>query len=141
MLALWKEVFQAYQEPVFKLFQTTLGITFLFQSLPDILKGVQFLPSEKLPNGEALPSIPSGELPTLAISLPGKNDMRVHLYLGVNVFGAYLELDKFNNPRFGIIKRLTFPVKSRDGLKIVGYFSLIAPNQSFPANFAAYGTS
>lgn len=97
-----------------------------------ILHGVQFLPSNRLPNGQALPSIPSGELPTLAISLPGKNDMRVHLYLGVNVFAAYLELDKFNNPRLSIIPRLTFPVKSRDGLKIMGYLSLISPTQANP---------
>lgn len=108
--------------------------TYLALSVPAkyILKGIDFLPSDKLPNGDKLPSIPSGELPTVALSLPNNEDVRVHLYLGVNVLGAFLEINQFKNPRLGIIKRITLPVKSEDGKKIIGYFTIVGPTNNYP---------
>lgn len=90
-----------------------------------IVKGVTFLPSARtLPNGDALPGIPSGEAATLGMSL-GSNQ-NVHLYVGVNAVGLYVE-SSYIPEYIG----MTTPIKNEAGTRILGYFSIVPKKSTY----------
>lgn len=85
-----------------------------------IARGAVFLPNQRLPSGDPLPYVPSGELPGFGIQFPQKPDYRLNVYVGVSVAAVFIELPDFGLP-FGWLTR----VKNRDGTKEVGAIGYI----------------
>ena len=82
---------------------------------------VTTLPSATtLPDGRALPMMPSGEYPSLGLGLNQNSDKKVFLYIGVNAVGLFLESSYFPE-YFGI----TAPVKNQAGTRTLGYFTIV----------------
>lgn len=92
-----------------------------------IVKGGTFMPNEKLPNGDDLPFVPAGELPGFAIEFPQMQDLRIHLYIGVNVAAVFAEL-----PDFGLPMGFILPVKNQAKTKVVGAIGYVMPKNAFP---------
>jgi hypothetical protein len=112
----------------FTSYQTASGASQLAISIPlkYILKGAQFGPDQKLPSGDPLPYIPAGELPGFAIQFPQHPDYQVHLYIGVNVAAAFVELPDFGLPIGGIVK-----VKNKSKTKEVGAIGYVLPKGNY----------
>lgn len=73
-----------------------------------------------LPGGRALPMMPSGEYPSLALGLNQNSDNKMFLYFGVNAVGMFLESSYF--PEYiGI----TAPIKNKAGTRTLGYFTIV----------------
>lgn len=112
----------------FTSYQTADGSNQLAISVPlkHVIKGAEFLPDEKLPNGDPLPYVPAGELPGVAIQLPQHSKYQVHLYIGVDVAAAFVELPDFGLPVGGIVK-----VKNKNKTKEVGAIGYILPKGNY----------
>ena len=91
--------------------------------LTHVLKGVDFLPPSKLPNGDRLPQVPDGELPALAVQLTQIKDIKATVYLGRTVVGIFV------NTPFDPYIGLTLPVTNADRSTTWGYFSTIPAKQ------------
>jgi hypothetical protein len=91
-----------------------------------IIRGAQFGEPQKLPNGDALPYVPAGELPGFAIDFPQMKNYQIHLYIGVSVAAVFAELPKLGLP-FGFLQ----PVKNPDKTKIVGAIGYVPPKNTF----------
>lgn len=83
-----------------------------------LVKGGVFRPDERLPNGDRLPFVPAGELPGFGIDFPQMQNYRIHLYIGVNIAAAFVQLPDLPSPIGGITA--IFPVKDSKGLKQIG---------------------
>ncbi|MDG0815679.1 hypothetical protein [Bdellovibrio svalbardensis] len=94
--------------------------------LKHVLRGVSTLPSSKLPNGNALPAMPSGEAPSLAFGLNANSENKVYLYIGVNAVGLYIE-NSYIPQYIGI----TLPIKNKAQTKILGYFTIVPKSGNF----------
>jgi hypothetical protein len=82
---------------------------------------VTTLPSATtLPDGRALPMMPSGEYPSLGLGLNQNSDKKVYLYIGVNAVGIFLE-----SPYFPEYFGITAPVKNQAGTRTLGYFTIV----------------
>jgi hypothetical protein len=81
-----------------------------------------FMPNQRLPNGDDLPFVPAGELPGFAIQFPQMQNYRIHLYVGVNIAAAFVEL-----PDFGLPIGWTVPVKNQSKTKIIGAIGYVLP--------------
>lgn len=105
------------------------GATYFAVSVPlrYVIKGASFLTPARLPNGDALPQIASGELPSLALSIPGKNNVKFHIYIGVNVVGVFV-----SSP-FDPYIELHFPI--RRGIETIGYLHSIPAKSGFDGGF------
>lgn len=109
-----------------KAYQDAQQNSFVAISIPlkYVVKGASFLPSNKLPNGQSLPRMPSGEAPSLAISLG--NNQKVHLYIGVNAVGMYIE-SSYIPSNFGV----TLPIKNQARTRILGYLTIVPKTTNF----------
>ena len=87
--------------------------------LERVLRGVDFLPKGRLPNGDRLPAIPEGELPSLGLSFNRNPDLRGALYLSPTVVGLFI------NTKFDPYIRLTLPIRDQARTKTYGYFTTI----------------
>ena len=94
-----------------------------------VLRGVTGINPQRLPNGDPLPMIPSGELPSLGFTINNQNKVKLYVYLGVDIVGLYVE-SPFN-PYIGI----TVPIKNQAGTKYVGYFSTVPAKSTFQGGF------
>lgn len=93
-----------------------------------VLKGASFLAPARLPNGDVLPQMASGELPSVAVTVPGKNKVQLHLYMGVNTVGVYI-----SSP-YDPYLPLQFPIRSK-GVEIIGYFHTVPAKSGFDGGF------
>lgn len=84
-----------------------------------LLKGVDFLPASRLPNGDPLPAIPDGEMPSMAIQLAKNKNINATFYLAVDTLGIYV-----NSP-FNPLIYISVPIKSDDGRRTWGYLTSI----------------
>lgn len=91
-----------------------------------VLRGVTTLPAAKLPNGNPLPAMPSGEAPSLAFGLNQNSENKVYLYIGVNAVGLYLE-----NSYIPEYLGMTFPIKNKAQTQILGYFTIVPKSGNF----------
>lgn len=91
-----------------------------------VLHGVTTLPSSKLPNGNPLPAMPSGEAPSLAFGLNQNSENKVYLYIGVNAVGLYIE-----NSYIPQYIGMTFPIKNKAQTKILGYLTIVPKSGNF----------
>jgi len=112
----------------FTSYETASGDRQLAVSVPlkHVIKGAEFGESQRLPNGDALPYIPAGELPGFSIQFPQQPKYQVHVFVGVNVVAAFVELPDLGIPISGTAK-----VKNKDKTKEVGAIGYIAPKGNF----------
>lgn len=87
-----------------------------------LIRGGEFGAPQRLPNGDPLPYVPSGELPGFSIQFPQMKNYRFYLYIGTNVAAAFVELPDFGLPIGG-----TFPVKNGPKTKIIGAIGYVIP--------------
>ncbi|HWU43728.1 MAG TPA: hypothetical protein VN132_09830 [Bdellovibrio sp.] len=91
-----------------------------------VLHGVTTLPSSKLPNGNPLPAMPSGEAPSLAFGLNQNSENKVYLYIGVNAVGLYIESSYI--PQY---IGMTFPIKNKAQTQILGYLTIVPKSGTY----------
>lgn len=87
---------------------------------------VNTLPANKLPNGNALPMMPSGELPSLGLGLNPNSDNKLYMYFGVNAVGLFIESSFF--PSY---LGLTYPLKNSAGTRTLGYFTIVPKSGNY----------
>ncbi len=91
-----------------------------------LVRQAVFSPNERLPSGDGLPFVPAGELPGFAIDFPQMQNYRIHLYVGVDIAAAFVEL-----PDLGLPIGWTAPVKNLNKTKIIGAIGYVLPKPSF----------
>lgn len=90
-----------------------------------VIKGLQFVPPARLPNGEPLPAMPAGkgELPSLALSFPAHNNTQISLYIGLSALGLFMTLpDKAALP---LPINITVPLRNQDKTRTFGYLTYV----------------
>jgi hypothetical protein len=97
-----------------------------------LVKGGVFMPNERLPNGDPLPYVPSGELPGFAIQFPQMPSYRIHLYIGTSVAAVFAELPKFPVPNFFNARHVVVPVKNRANTKVIGAVGYVFKKDEYP---------
>jgi hypothetical protein len=80
-----------------------------------------FTSYNRLPNGDPLPFLPSGERRGFAVAFPSGSDQVIHLYFGVTAFAIFIEVPRLNQVPlfFGV------PILNQKGNRQNGFFSLI----------------
>lgn len=113
----------------FMTYKNDKGASYLAVSVPlrYVRKGASFLNPARLPNGDPLPQVASGELPSVAIAIPGKNNVKFNFYIGVNVVGVFL-----SSP-FDPYVAINFPI--RRGVDTIGYFATVPAKSGFNGGF------
>lgn len=81
---------------------------------------VSLPPATTLPGGRAIPGMPSGEMPSLALGLNQNSNNKIYLYFGVNAVGIFVE-SPFFPPYFGI----TAPIRNSAGTRTLGSFTIV----------------
>ncbi|MEK6773565.1 MAG: hypothetical protein AABY64_06475 [Bdellovibrionota bacterium] len=94
------------------------------------LSDVEAAAPGRLPNGDALPAVPSGELPMLNIVINPDKKEKIYLYLSKEFVGILFE-SKFD-PGIGGFE---YPLTDKNGLRTLGYFHLIPPKNKAPTAF------
>jgi hypothetical protein len=97
--------------------------------LAKVLRGVDFLQPGRLPNGDPLPAIAAGELPSLGLSLSRWADLKGALYLSPTDVGLFV------NTKFDPTIRLTMPIRDQARTKTYGYFTSIPAKPGFDGGF------
>lgn len=96
-----------------------------------IINGLTNLQKGRLPNGKPLPSMPSGlgELPMTDLKVQiNKLQMNLRLYVEKKALGVFIELPISKWP-----VDLSYPIKSKDKSKILGYFNIVAATSTSKA--------
>lgn len=96
-----------------------------------LVKGGVFMPNERLPNGDRLPYVPSGELPGFAIQFPQMPSYRIHLYIGTSVAAVFAELPKLGIPYFGV-SHWVVPVQNTANSQVIGAVGYVFPKNQYP---------
>jgi hypothetical protein len=94
-----------------------------------IIRGASLAPYGKLPNGDIVPFMPSGESRGFAVDFPQKPKYRLHFYFVANAVGAFIETPDWRLPEeFSLIPTIGFPVRNPSQTQINGYFAVV-PNK------------
>ncbi len=103
--------------------------------LTHIVRGIELNPGTgTLPNGDALPGFPDGEMPGTTVSIPGLVGWNMHIYVGAEASAVFIEVPGFTIPGDigGFLpSQLTYPIKNSDKTKILGYLSYVAPKGTY----------
>ena len=86
--------------------------------LDKVIRGVALLPPSKLPNGDPLPAVADGELPSAAVQFPISRTK-------VTVYLAPTEVCLYVDSPFDPFVSLTLPIRNQARTKTWGYFSTI----------------
>lgn len=97
--------------------------------LEKVLRGVDSLPKGRLPNGDRLPAIPDGELPSLGLSFNNQKDLRGALYLSPTVVGLFI------NTKFDPYISLTLPIRDEARTQTFGYFTSVPAKPGYDGGF------
>ena len=92
--------------------------------LKHVLRNVASIPAQSLPNGDPLPDMPGGELPSYGLSVAGSNGLKVNIYVGSDAVGIFFETNFDPKFSFGVDIRSQMQQK-------VGIFALIAAKTPF----------
>lgn len=113
----------------FMTYKNSKGSSFIAVSVPlrYVLKGASFLNPARLPNGDPLPQIAGGELPSIGLRIPGKNNVQFHLYIGLDTVCIYV-----SSP-FDPYVGMTFPIKH--GLNTIGFLSTVPAKGVYDGGF------
>ncbi len=91
----------------------------IYMPLPYVFHGPPGGIIKRLPNGQPLPGIPGGELPSVGIHL-SKGNETIHLYLGKGAFAIYYPIEDYSWP-----VGLRFPIHTKSKRQTIGYFALV----------------
>jgi hypothetical protein len=83
-----------------------------------IIKGATFLEPGKLPNGDPIPGVPDGELPSFAINLANSKS-NATFYIAPTTFSIYV------NTPFASPFSLTLPIRNAAHTQTTGYISVL----------------
>lgn len=97
--------------------------------LEKVLHGVDTLPAGRLPNGDALPAIPEGELPSIGLTFNSSGSVKGALYLSPTVVGIFVAT------KFDPYIRLTLPIRNEARTQTYGYFTSIPAKTGFDGGF------
>lgn len=114
------------------IFQTTKGSdgrTYFVVRVPVkyVLRGVNSTTPTRLPNGDPLPGVPAGELPSVGFTMNAGDGRRVYIYLGVEVIAVYVESDLLKCPtNFPIcISTIPIPIYNQNRTQQLGNLALV----------------
>jgi hypothetical protein len=101
--------------------QDSSGKWYLTYTMPlsFLLKGIQYQNPATLPNGNPLPQVPGGELPSLAGHVQN-GKINFYIYGSVLYFALFVP-----TPGFNPFVTLTYPIQNSSGTKILGYVSTV----------------
>jgi hypothetical protein len=97
--------------------------------LEHVLRGIDILPTTRLPNGDPIPAVPDGELPSLAVQLSRLGNVNATVYLAPTVVGVFV-----NSP-ISLPLQLTFPLKNKARTKTWGFFSTVPAKGNYQGGF------
>jgi hypothetical protein len=97
--------------------------------LAAVLKGVDTLPSSRLPNGSPLPAIPEGELPSVGLTYNNSGTLKGALYLSPTVVGLFVAT------KFDPYIQLTLPIRDAARTRTFGYFTSIPAKSGYDGGF------
>lgn len=97
--------------------------------LASVLKGIDTLPPSRLPNGDRLPAIPEGELPSIGMTFNRSGSLRGALYLSPSVVGVFVAT------KFDPFIRLTLPIRDEARTRTFGYFTSVPAKTGFDGGF------
>ncbi|CAN5445888.1 hypothetical protein BH10BDE1_BH10BDE1_06550 [soil metagenome] len=97
--------------------------------LAAVLKGVDTLPSSRLPNGSPLPAIPEGELPSVGVTYNNSGTLKGALYLSPTVVGLFV------TTKFDPYIQLTLPIRDAARIRTFGYFTSIPAKPGYDGGF------
>lgn len=97
--------------------------------LAKVLKGVDSIPTSRLPNGDALPAIPEGELPSVGLSFKDSGALKGALYLSPSVVGIFVAT------KFDPYIRLPLPIRNEARTRTLGYFTTIPAKTGYDGGF------
>jgi hypothetical protein len=88
--------------------------------LEKLLRGVDIPRKGTLPNGEDLPGIAGGELPSFAVSLVPPRKTKATIYLGPSIVAMFVptEFDP-------VIRTPAIPIRDQSMTRTLGYFAII----------------
>ena len=100
-------------------FEFTMPLSYL-------VKGIAYQNPTTLPNGQPLPAIPAGELPSIAAHVTvGGSSTNFYVYGSVKYFAIF-----FPTPNFNPYVSLQFPIMNSANTEILGYFDTLADSTS-----------
>lgn len=97
--------------------------------LEKVLRGVDTLPPGRLPNGDALPAIPEGELPAIGLTFNSSGSLKGALYLSQTVVGIFVAT------KFDPYISLTLPIRNEARTQTYGYFTSVPAKAGFDGGF------
>lgn len=97
--------------------------------LATVIKGIDTLPTGRLPNGDKLPAIPEGELPSVGLSFSNSTALKGALYLSPSVVGIFVAT------KFDPYIQLTLPIRDDARTRTYGYFTSIPAKTGFDGGF------
>lgn len=111
--------------------QDNYGVYYLSVQIPltYIMRGASINNKQKLPNGDPLPGVPEGQLPTIEIPLIKKNKVILHIYIDKNIAAFFIE-SPFNPYVSALYK-----IKDEFELNTVGYFAIVPEKNKFQGGF------
>jgi hypothetical protein len=92
--------------------------------LSAVIKGIALAAPTKLPNGDPLPGVPDGELPSFAVNLSKMGQINPTIYLNPSVVCVYVN-SPTEIPAIPIIGSLTLPIRNAAHTRTWGFFSAI----------------
>ncbi len=98
--------------------------------LAQYIEGLSFPRKDKLPNGEDLPGIAGGELPSLAVGLVPGRDIKATIYLGPSTLAVFV-----NTPFDPVIRTPAIPVRDQTMTRTLGYFAIIPATDAHEGGF------
>lgn len=98
------------------------------------VRGVNSIPSGRLPNGQPLP-MPSGELPAAAFEIKPGSNLKAYLYIGVEAIGVFVESNFITCQGLPICIDMQFPIRNSARTKVLGYFSFLMPRNGAKGGF------
>ncbi|HPI41157.1 MAG TPA: hypothetical protein PLJ21_10160 [Pseudobdellovibrionaceae bacterium] len=100
--------------------------------LKNVLRGVtQLETATKLPNGDPLPKMPSGEPASLGLTISAKKNVKMNIYIAIEAVGVFVETP-FDYPFPGY---LSLPLKNEAQTQILGWFTLVPRKNEFNSGF------
>ncbi len=87
--------------------------------LKHVLRNVASIPAQMLPNGDPLPDMPGGELPSYGFSVTGANSLKAYIYVGSDAVGIFFETNF--DPKFSVGVDIRDQTQQK-----VGIFAVIA---------------
>lgn len=97
--------------------------------LSRFLKGIESIPPSKLPNGDPLPGVPDGEMPSVAVQLTRIRDIKASIYLSPATVGIFV------NTPFDPTYNVSVPIRNEARTQILGYFSSVAAKSTYEGGF------